>query len=192
VIDEIEMADTPQSATWFLCFETTVEGVTAITTLKARLTTRTKSPVADPVAYLPDLTPTAPLPPSSLDLPALATAFSKALKECPLKVEDHLITRLLASLLAKRFLIFTGLSGSGKTKLAQAFSRWITPPSPECFAVVPVGADWTSNEHILGYLNKIRRTEPSPAFSTAVFRFNSLVDPILFDAVSLSEAVGAF
>lgn len=28
VIDEIEMADTPQSATWFLCFEATVEGVT--------------------------------------------------------------------------------------------------------------------------------------------------------------------
>jgi uncharacterized protein (TIGR03067 family) len=28
VIDEIEMADTPQSATWFLCFDTTVEGVT--------------------------------------------------------------------------------------------------------------------------------------------------------------------
>jgi hypothetical protein len=28
VIDEIEMADTPQSATWFLCLEITVEGVT--------------------------------------------------------------------------------------------------------------------------------------------------------------------
>ena len=28
VIDEIELADTPQSATWFLCFEATVEGVT--------------------------------------------------------------------------------------------------------------------------------------------------------------------
>jgi hypothetical protein len=28
VIDEIAMADTPQSATWFLCFEITVEGVT--------------------------------------------------------------------------------------------------------------------------------------------------------------------
>ena len=28
VIDEIEMADTPQSATWFLCFEAKVEGVT--------------------------------------------------------------------------------------------------------------------------------------------------------------------
>lgn len=28
IIDEIEMADTPQSATWFLCLEATVEGVT--------------------------------------------------------------------------------------------------------------------------------------------------------------------
>lgn len=28
VIDEIQMADTPQGAIWFLCFETTVEGVT--------------------------------------------------------------------------------------------------------------------------------------------------------------------
>jgi len=28
VIDEIEMADTPQSGTWFLCFDATVEGAT--------------------------------------------------------------------------------------------------------------------------------------------------------------------
>lgn len=28
VIDEIQMGDTPQSATWFLCFEATVDGVT--------------------------------------------------------------------------------------------------------------------------------------------------------------------
>ena len=28
VIDEIEMADTPQGSTWYLCFEATVEGVT--------------------------------------------------------------------------------------------------------------------------------------------------------------------
>lgn len=28
VIDEIEMADTPQSATWYICFEATVEGQT--------------------------------------------------------------------------------------------------------------------------------------------------------------------
>jgi MoxR-like ATPase len=87
----------------------------------------------------------------SVNLPALAAAFKKGLDMCPLQVDEKVVTRLVASLLAKRFVILTGLSGSGKTKLAQAFARWITPPSPECFAVVPVGADWASNEHIIGY-----------------------------------------
>lgn len=40
----------------------------------------------------------------------------------------ELVRRFIASLLTKRFVILTGLSGSGKTKLAQAFARWITPP----------------------------------------------------------------
>jgi hypothetical protein len=44
-----------------------------------------------------------------------------------LHISEHLIRRFAASLLAKRFVILTGLSGSGKTKLAQAFAQWITP-----------------------------------------------------------------
>ena len=65
--------------------------------------------------------------------------------------------RLAASCSSKRFLILTGLAGSGKTKLAQAFARWITPPNENdgeanvCYSIVPVGADWTGNENILGY-----------------------------------------
>jgi hypothetical protein len=35
--------------------------------------------------------------------------------------------RFTASCVAKRFLILTGLAGSGKTKLAQAFARWLSP-----------------------------------------------------------------
>ena len=71
---------------------------------------------------------------------------------------DHTIAhRLTSSLLSKRFLIATGLAGSGKTKLAQAFARWITPLGASstdinyCYAIVAVGADWTGNENILGY-----------------------------------------
>ena len=41
--------------------------------------------------------------------------------------EEEFIRRFVASLLAKRFVILTGLAGSGKTKLAQAFARWSTP-----------------------------------------------------------------
>jgi hypothetical protein len=44
-----------------------------------------------------------------------------------LRVRGQDARRLIACLLSKRFLIATGLAGSGKTKLAQAFARWITP-----------------------------------------------------------------
>ncbi|KAF0175452.1 MAG: AAA ATPase [Limisphaerales bacterium] len=87
---------------------------------------------------------------SGQSIASVVDAFALAC-DGQLQTSRTLLLRFVASLLAKRFVILTGLSGSGKTKLAQAFARWITPASPECFAVVPVGADWTSNEHILGY-----------------------------------------
>ncbi len=43
------------------------------------------------------------------------------------RCEKAFICRFVASLLAKRFVILTGLAGSGKTKLVQAFARWISP-----------------------------------------------------------------
>src|SRR6266567_1926999 len=107
--------------------------------------------VSNPAIYLPDVKKSAGSPASRDDLASLAESFSDALEQCPLKLQPGAAVRFVASLLAKRFVILTGLAGSGKTKLAQAFARWITPPSPQCFAVVPVGADWTSNEHVLGY-----------------------------------------
>ena len=51
--------------------------------------------------------------------------FHSACKMAGLQYPRKLLQRFTASLLAKRFLILTGLSGSGKTKLAQAFSEWI-------------------------------------------------------------------
>ena len=43
------------------------------------------------------------------------------------RFERAFIRRFAAAFLSKKFVILTGLSGSGKTKLAQAFARWITP-----------------------------------------------------------------
>jgi hypothetical protein len=48
--------------------------------------------------------------------------------------------------------ILTGLSGSGKTKLAQAFVQWICE-SEKQYKIIPVGADWTNREPLLGYPN---------------------------------------
>jgi energy-coupling factor transporter ATP-binding protein EcfA2 len=55
----------------------------------------------------------------------LIQELQSACKEAGLQYPEKLLQRFTASLLAKRFLILTGLSGSGKTKLAQAFTEWL-------------------------------------------------------------------
>lgn len=54
-----------------------------------------------------------------------------------LQIRPADILRLGSALLSKRFAIFTGLSGSGKTRLAQAFARWITPATAPADPFVP-------------------------------------------------------
>ena len=56
-------------------------------------------------------------------------------------------------LLAKRFCILGGLAGSGKTQLAKAFGKWLgqTDRGEQRYLIVPVRADWTSPDPLLGF-----------------------------------------
>ena len=85
-------------------------------------------------------------------------SFIEALDKSGLQYSDKLITRFIASLLTKPFLILTGLSGSGKTKLAQAFAQWICGDETQ-YRLIPVGADWTNREPLLGYPNALKPEE---------------------------------
>ena len=69
-------------------------------------------------------------------------------------INEKLCVRFISSLLTKPFVILTGLSGSGKTKLAQAFAMWICE-NDEQYCIVPVGADWTNREPLLGFPNAL-------------------------------------
>lgn len=80
--------------------------------------------------------------------------FIAALQQANLQFDDFFVTRFIASLLAKKFTILTGLSGSGKTKLATTFANWISE-SPNQVCLVPVGADWTNREPLLGFSNAL-------------------------------------
>jgi hypothetical protein len=82
------------------------------------------------------------------------TELHKSLVKANLKIEQKLSTRFISSLLTKPFVILTGLSGSGKTKLAQAFAMWICE-NDEQYCIVPVGADWTNREPLLGFPNAL-------------------------------------
>ena len=80
--------------------------------------------------------------------------FENSLSEAGLIFSKKLLTRFTASLATKPFVLLTGLSGSGKTKLAQAFAQWICE-SKEQYCIVPVGADWINREPLLGYVNAL-------------------------------------
>ncbi|SEA01100.1 McrB family protein [Bizionia paragorgiae] len=75
-----------------------------------------------------------------------------------LNYSNQLITRYIASLATKPFVLLSGLSGSGKTKLSQAFAQWISEDSSQ-YCIVPVGADWTNREPLLGYVNALDNSE---------------------------------
>jgi hypothetical protein len=114
-----------------------------------------------------------------------------------LKVSHPVCLRLVSSLLSKHFLINTGLAGSGKTKLAQAFAHWLTPPPADehtpnpYYALVPVGADWTSNENILGYPDGLdaKRYVSRPALELMLHAQQYLDAPhfLILDEMNLSH-----
>jgi 5-methylcytosine-specific restriction protein B len=92
------------------------------------------------------------------------TIFSDKINQSGLIFSHQLIQRFIASLCTKPFVICSGLSGSGKTKLAQAFAQWICykeeeGETNEQYCIVPVGADWTNREPLLGYPNALQDTK---------------------------------
>jgi len=63
----------------------------------------------------------------AINLSGIVKQLTDAAELAFLRVDHKAVQRIASCLLSKRFLIAAGLAGSGKTKLAQAFARWLTP-----------------------------------------------------------------
>ncbi|PKP24081.1 MAG: hypothetical protein CVU03_13820 [Bacteroidetes bacterium HGW-Bacteroidetes-2] len=85
-------------------------------------------------------------------------SFNERVFESGLIFSEKLISRFVSSLLTKPFVLLTGLSGSGKTKIAQSFVKWICEDDRQ-YKIIPVGADWTNREPLLGYPNGLNPKE---------------------------------
>lgn len=104
------------------------------------------------------------------DLGPLADAvkgFVSAVKSSGLVfagINEQLPRAFVSGLMAKRFALLTGLSGSGKTQLARAFGQWLgVGPEGPCHLVVPVRADWTTPDPLLGYEDALLPLDSSGA-----------------------------
>ena len=118
------------------------------------------------------------------------TSFIDSLAQVPLQYDEPFVRRFFAAMQAKRFVVLTGLSGSGKTQLALQFCKEFAPGR---HAIVPVGADWTNNEKMLGYpdaMTKGRYVKPETGVLDLVLKAaedpdNSYV--LILDEMNLSH-----
>lgn len=119
-------------------------------------------------------------------------SFQESCKNTGLIYSNTLITRFVSSLLTKPFVILTGLSGSGKTKLAQAYVQWICQEDSQ-YLIIPVGADWTNREPLLGYPNALKPEDyvkPDSGVIDLILQANSNPDLphfLILDEMNLSH-----
>jgi 5-methylcytosine-specific restriction protein B len=69
-------------------------------------------------------------------------------------------TPVSRALISKPFLILTGPSGTGKTRGAIELAENLC--DDDCRALVAVGADWTDNRHVVGFLNPLHTVDGTP------------------------------
>jgi len=90
------------------------------------------------------------------------------------------------NLLTKPFTILTGGSGSGKTKLAESLAAALRNSDDlnDCtnHSIIPVGADWTDNRQVLGFVNHLRTSsvgEGETATERPVYQTTPVLDLLL-------------
>ena len=111
----------------------------------------------------------------------------EAIKECEkaiagtgLVYPDGLVRRVMLALAAKPFVILTGGSGTGKTRIAESVAFWLCGGDERRVALLPVGADWTDNRNVLGFVNYLRESSaPGTAVPRPVFQSTRALDLLL-------------
>ena len=89
--------------------------------------------------------------------------------------EKDLIKNYYISLKTKPFVILTGISGTGKTKLAEYFADAVVDNNDEQFRLIPVRPDWTDDKYLVGYYNPITEKYMSTEFID--FLIKAKLDP---------------
>lgn len=87
-------------------------------------------------------------------------------------------SNLAVSLITKSFVIITGNSGTGKTRAAEKLAIALSSESVSNFALAAVGADWTDNRSVLGYINHLREI-PHKGKRKPTYQSTAILDLLL-------------
>lgn len=99
----------------------------------------------------------------------------------------EIITRYFLALKTKPFVILTGISGTGKTKIAQIFADYMCQDNTQeerenRIAFVSVRPDWMDNRGLLGYFNPLN----DRYYATPTLRLLLSAEKILINHIFLS------
>jgi len=116
------------------------------------------------LSAMPTITTKTPVTATPTTRPAKSTktmtdSIIDAVSKSGLMYDNLLVKRYIISLLTKPFVILSGLSGSGKTQLSIAVAKALCHDYKKQVQVVPVGADWTNREPLLGYPNALKKND---------------------------------
>ena len=90
----------------------------------------------------------------SLNTDALLLAYiTDFIKSSEFIYDESVLGSFYASLRAKPFVIVTGLSGTGKTKLCELFPKAACEDPDKQFIRIPVRPDWNDDRFLLGFFN---------------------------------------
>lgn len=114
------------------------------------------------------------------------------LADLPEVFDSSFAERYIISILAKPFVILTGNSGTGKTRIAKQFSQYLerTIDGKRNWLIVPVGADWTDNTKMLGFYNPLERkyvSTPTLDFILEACRNPGVPYFLILDEMNLSH-----
>ena len=112
-------------------------------------------------------------------------------------VKSEVHSRYILSLLAKPFVILSGNSGTGKTRIALRFAKYLekqTDTGINNTLLIPVGADWTDNTKILGYFNPLANEGKGEYVKSEILTFLELANEnpsipffLILDEMNLSH-----
>lgn len=114
------------------------------------------------------------------------------LEELPNCFDSDFAQRYISSLIAKPFVILTGNSGTGKTRIAKQISQYLEKDvdGKRNWLIVPVGADWTDNTKMLGFYNPLEEryvSTPTLDFILQASENVSIPHFLILDEMNLSH-----